>query len=159
MWSLRRRLIATLCSGALLCAGAGHVFGQTIQPSPNGSEILLQPSGLGAFPITLNHARATTSYQLSSATSGTVTANALTNRVIFTTATLGSLTLNAPANPPDGSMLEIVNGTGAAFTTGVTLATTDGSTLVGAAASGALAAGASVEWQFTGASKVWYKLR
>ncbi len=156
MWSfLKRHWRISAIAGCLVIAAAGFAWAQGIVApiQANG-----QPGAIPAT-ITLNNARATTSYQLSNATTGTVTANALANRIIFTASTLGSVTLNAPANPPDGSMIEIVNGTGAAFTTGVTLATTDGSTLVGSASSGALPAGASVEWQYVANGAKWYKLR
>lgn len=161
---LRNGVIA----GLLISAAAfGYAWGQgnQILSTITGNE---QITAQGVNPVTgqlsavyatmpANMLRATTSYQLTSATSGTVTMNPLTERLIFTAASV-STTVNLPPNPPDGMMVEIINGAAGAFTQ-CTAATTDGSTLQGAATTGALAAAGSVEWHYTAASKIWYKMR
>jgi hypothetical protein len=81
----------------------------------------------------------------------------LTERVIWTAAST-SATLALPPNPMDGTMLEVVNASGGAFTQ-MTVTVSDGSTLVGPATTGALANGASVEWQYVRSTTSWYRMR
>jgi hypothetical protein len=156
--------VAAFVALGMLAAAVGGALGQAGWyqiASPTGLETLQAFLNASAYQnyVTINQVRNTTGYLLSPAITGTVSLTSNTNRAIFNTATLGTVTLNLPPNPPDGQMAEVVNGTGAAFTTGVTVATTDGSTLVGAASTGALAASGSVEWQYTAPSKIWYRLR
>jgi hypothetical protein len=166
---MKKLRVAALLAGGLAVGAIGYVWAQGLGflvPSLQGNELItiqdFQPNGQPSplvNVVTANTVRNTTGYAISTATTTTVTGTLAANRYIFTAAP-SAVTLNLPANPPDGQMLEIVNG-GAAFTgTGVTVATTDGSTLVGTASTAALGAGSSVEWQYTttGGNK-WYRLR
>ena|SRR5258708_666174 len=91
-------------------------------------------------------------------TSGTLAGTTTsTATLIFTTASV-STTVNLPPLPFDGEIFEIVNGTAGAFTQ-CTVAVTDGSTIVGAATTGALAASGSVEYRYVLATNSWYKER
>lgn len=92
-------------------------------------------------------------------TSGTITSAASTSvaSLVFTTASV-SATVNLPPTPYDGEIFEIINGTAGAFTQ-CTVAVTDGSTIVGAATTGALAASASAEWRYVLSTNSWYRMR
>jgi hypothetical protein len=127
--------------------------------SPLGTEQVQINSTTSAVNnwVQLNTIRNTTGYQLTASTTGTVAMTAAANRLIFTAASV-SATVNLPPSPPDGEMVEIVNGASGAFTQ-CTVATTDSSTLQGTATTGTLAAAGSVEWQYTAASKIWYRIR
>lgn len=111
-----------------------------------------------SFFCTTNLMRNTTGYQLQTATTGTLTASVNAVRNIFTAALTGSVTLNTPPAPLDGEMLEIVNGTGLAFTQTITLTASAGQT-VNSGAVATLAAGASGEWQYSASTTTWYRLR
>lgn len=98
-----------------------------------------------------------TTTALTTGTLSTLTTSTAT--LVSTAAAGGSLVVNLPATPFDGEIFEWVNGTGSAFTTGNTVATTDSSTIQGSNATGALAAAASIEFRYVLATNTWYKLR
>jgi hypothetical protein len=120
------------------------------QGGPGGPSIFVPTSQLrgGSNPTTT----ATTSGTLSTITN-------TTGLLISTAAAGGAMIVNLPANPYDGQAFVWVNGAAGAFTTGNTVATTDGSTIVGSNATGALAAGASVQYVYVLATNSWYKAR
>lgn len=154
--------VAAMLAGAFILGATALALGQAGWyqiASPVGTELVQVNSASSANQnyVLLNTIRNTTGYLLTSSTTGTVAPTTAANRVIFTAASV-SATVNLPPNPPDGQMVEIVNGASGAFTQ-CTVATTDGSTLQGTATTGALAASGSVEWQYTAASKIWYRLR
>ena len=163
----RHWLIAAAAASCLAVGAFGYAWAQGILAltSPTGTELItvlpLQANGQPAATqatIALNNARATTSSQLSTATTGTVVANALANRFIFNGSAPGTVTVDGPATPPDGSMIEIVNGSAGAATA-ITFATTDSSTIVGTAACGALTVGGSCEFMYIRSNTTWYRLR
>jgi hypothetical protein len=102
--------------------------------------------------------RNTTGYLISTQTTGTITTLASTNNLILTGAAT-TLTVNPPASPPDGQLFAINNGTGSNFSGTITLTTTDGSTITNGSTAVNLSSAASEEWQYTAASKIWYRLR
>jgi hypothetical protein len=140
-----------------------------IPPSFNGGEtwvIQLQGPGGSSEYTTTGMVRNTVGAVTTSATSGTVTwpgssslnsAGAQYRDVITTAACGGTATFNLPAKPFDGQIVEIINGSGSAYTTGCVVATTDGSTIQGTAALGTLAAAAHVEYIYVLATNTWYK--
>src|SRR5262249_15294267 len=93
--------------------------------------------------------------------SGNVTIPNNTNRYILTAQpTAGTLFL--PASPVfDGSMIEVANGTAAAFSTNaVTVNPNTGQTLVGGNVTiTTLGAGSSNEFQYSLSNNTWYRLR
>lgn len=76
--------------------------------------------------------------------------------IVFTAASV-SATLNLPPFPFDGQVVEIINGSGSAFTA-LTPATTDGSTLVNTGTY-ALAAGGSAQLYYLKVTNSWYRMR
>jgi hypothetical protein len=92
-------------------------------------------------------------------TTGTLVTTTNTATLISTTAAAGTLVVDLPPLPFDGEIFEWANGTAGAFTTGNTVAVTDGSTIVGSNATGALAASASIEFRYILATNSWYKVR
>ena len=117
-------------------------------------------SGSGA-QITMAQVRNATAITVTNVTTGTVAAVVTQNRIVFGTALTGTVTVNTPLAPYDGEMMEIVNGTNAAFTFTITFAPSPGQSLL-PAASGALAtlaAGASGEFQYSSVTATWYRIR
>ena len=108
--------------------------------------------------VTLNTIRNTTGYQLSSATTGTVVTTTATDNLIFTAAAT-TVTVDLPPSPSDGALFSLNNGTGSNFSGTITVATTDGSTIANGATAVNLGSAGSQEWQYTAASKTWYRLR
>jgi hypothetical protein len=117
--------------------------------------------GTSAF-IVMNTVRNTTGYVAIAGASvtGTVTIPAGCNRYIITSQP-SVATIQLPTAPSDGQMCEVVNGTAAAFATNaVTVNVAAGPTLVGGAVTvTTLAAGASVEFQYSLALNTWFRLR
>jgi hypothetical protein len=147
-------------------AAAGYAWAQSSGgyaiPSPTGAELVEVYAGSSPVinTVTLNQVRNTTGYLLTSAVSGTVNLTQAANRVIFSAALTGNITLNVPPNPPDGQNLEIVNGTTASFGANtITPTSTDGSTFINGGAIALTTGGASAEFVYTAASKVWYRMR
>jgi hypothetical protein len=153
--------------GLLAVVAGGYAWAQGIIPlaSPVGTELLtvypLAPGGGlggGQAQININQIRNATGYQLSSLTSGALTLPTSTNRLILTAVVSGALAVTTPASPFDGEMVEIVNGSGSAFTATVTLTANSGQT-VNSGAVATLAANASAEWQYVSSTTTWYRLR
>ena len=136
-------------------------LGTTVITSPTGNEIItLAGTGPQIQSVTMNQMRNSTGYQLTSVTTGTVNTTVATDNLIFTAAQTGSITVNLPPNPVDGQLFSLNNGTSSAFTgQTITLATTDSSTIANGNSITSLGNASSAEWQFTLASKTWYRLR
>lgn len=133
-----------------------------------GNEVLLiqegGPGGTGTF-IPVNVMRNSAGYTTIAGASvtGTVAMPNNCGRYIITSQP-SAATIQLPANPTDGQMAEVVNGTAAAFATNVVtinVGTSPASvTLVGGAVTiTTLGAGASVEFQYSLATNSWYRLR
>ena len=106
--------------------------------------------------------RNATGYLTTTTATGTTpaatTSGNLAARVLYTAALSGGVTHNTPTAPFDGQMLEIVNGTGSAFTQTITLTASAGQT-VNSGAVATLAAGSSAEWMYIVASTTWFRVR
>lgn len=152
-----------LASACLLIGAIGGAVGQAgwLQiTSPTGAELMqvsLNSSAVQNY-VNLNQVRNSTGYQLTSATTGTVTTTLATDNLIFIAAA-GSLTVNLPPSPEDGQLFSLNNGTSSNFTGTITVATTDSSTIANGATAVNLGSAGSQEWQYTSGSKVWYRLR
>jgi hypothetical protein len=153
-----------LVTGAVVAAFALAVAQPLIPTSWTGNEVievaLGGPGGTGAM-ITLAQTRNATAGVVNNTTTGVVATTNLQNRVIFGTALTGTVTFNTPTNPYDGEMMEIVNGTNAAFAQTITFAPS-GTQLLLPSASGALAAlgaGVSGEFMYIQANNTWYRIR
>lgn len=165
-FSSRARLLAI---GAALCIAAGAALAQVpalFLASPTGTEqieVIVPSTGAVVtspqkVQVTVNQIRNSTGYQLTSATTGTVTTTLSTDNLIFTAAAT-TVTVNLPPLPADGQLFSLNNGTSANFVGTITVATTDGSTIANGATAVNLGANGSQEWQYTIGSKVWYRLR
>jgi hypothetical protein len=155
-----RRILA---AGAVLAALAGLALAQqlsslTLTGNEAWSIATGGPGGTSLF-TTVAQMRNATGYSLqASATATPIQATTLATRYIWTTAVTAAVVLNAPAQPFDGQMLEVVNAGGGAFTGAVTLTAAAGQTVV-AGGSGALAQNASAEWQYVTSTTTWYRIR
>lgn len=133
----------------------------------NGTEAIVAAQGGPGGPsifLTTGQLRNGMNMQTTASTSGTLSVlTPAISGLISTAACGGAMVVNLPTSPWDGQTVEWVNGTAAtAFTTGCTVATTDGSTITGGAganAVGTLAAGASAEWRYVLSTNTWYRLR
>jgi len=119
------------------------------------------PGGPSLF-IPVAELRNATGYATTTTATGTTpaatTSGNLAARVVYTAALSGGVTHNSPTAPFDGQMLEIVNGTGSAFTSTITLIAS-GSQTVNSGALATLAAGSSGEWMYVAASTTWFRIR
>jgi hypothetical protein len=161
MTNLRKSLLA----GAVIAAFAsGWAFGQALTSrSLTGLETwavaIGGPQGPSQF-VTSAQFRNSQGVTTTAATTGTLsTLTSTTATLISTAAAGGAMVVNLPALPFDGEIFEWVNGAAGAFTTGNTVATTDGSTIQGSNATGALAAASSIEFRYVLSTNTWYKLR
>lgn len=149
-------LLAGAVGGALGQAGWYQII------SPTGAELVQALVNASAYQnyVTINQIRNTTGYLLTSVATGSLTATTNANRYIFTAALSGGVTLTTPATTAlaDGEMIEVVNGTGSAFTQTITLTAASGQT-VNSGAVATLAAGSSAEWQYAASTTTWYRLR
>jgi len=156
------RRSAWLLGIAIAVLGATLVIGQQLTPSGlSGNETWSVATGGPGGPsifVTTNHMRNTSSYALSSVTTGAVTPGANTVATIFTAALTGAITFNAPASPLDGQKIAVTNGTGAAFTQTITLTAAAGQTVVnGACATEAV--GATCAWLYVASTTTWYRIQ
>jgi len=159
-WRLSLGLGLGLVLGAVgLALGQGAGLYQIISPTGTEQVLVNNPSSAYNNSVALNAIRNTTGYQLSSATSGTVTMTTAADNLIFTAVVSGATTANLPPSPPDGSLASIVNGSGSAFTGTITVATTDSSTIVGGSSLATLASAASAEYQYVASATKWYRMR
>lgn len=153
-----RKLLMASAAGLLIALA---VVAQPIMPTSwTGNEVFtieLGPGGTGLF-INLAQVRNATAGVTTTTATGTFTSTNLMNRVIYTAALSGAVTHNTPTNPFDGEMMEIVNGTGLAFTQTITFTAT-GTQTVNSGALATLAAGASGEWQYIASTNTWYRIR
>lgn len=157
--------LRALLAGALVAlAFAGGIASAQLITSRSltGSEVVSMATGGPGGPsifVPSAQLRNSTGVATTALTTGTLSTltNTFGSTLISTTASV-SLTVNLPANPWDGEIFEWVNGTAGAFTAG-TIAVTDGSTIVGSTATGALAASASVEFRYVLSTNSWYKVR
>lgn len=124
---------------------------------PSTSSVTIAPQKVS---LQLNVIRNTTGYQLSAATSGTVTTTLATNNLLLTAAA-ATLTVNVPPSPADGQLFTINNATGTNFSGTITVASTDSSTFVGLNATSItnLAASTGAEYTYTAPTKIWYRVR
>lgn len=154
-----RRLLVTVAGVALAAALA---WAQPLVPNSwTGNEIfevqLGGPGGTAAF-IQMAQVRNATAAVIAGITTGTFNSTNLMNRIIFGAALTGAVTLNTPPNPFDGEMMEVVNGTGVAFTFTITVTASSGQT-VNSGALATLAPNSSGEFQYVLATTTWYRIR
>jgi peroxiredoxin len=116
------------------------------------------PGGPSIFTTTAQMRNATGYSLQTSATASPIQATTLATRYIWNITVTGAVVLNAPANPFDGEMLEVVNDGAGAFTGAVTLTAAAGQTVV-SGSTGALAQNGSTEWQYVTSTLTWYRLR
>lgn len=136
---------------------------QLVSTTLTGNEVLT--AGLGgpggeALFVPVSQLRNADGYVLATV-SGSLTIPSNTRRYIIT-AQPAVATISLPASPVfDGSAIEVVNGTAAAFATNaVTINPNTGQTLIGGNIPiTTLAAGASVEVQYSLSNNTWYRLR
>jgi hypothetical protein len=152
--------------GAALAALTGLAIAQplnslTLTGNEAWSIAVGGPGGPSIF-TTVSQIRNTTGYVTIAGASvtGTVTIPVNVNRYIITTQP-SVATIQLPSAPFDGQMAEVVNGTASAFSTNaVTLNPNTGQTLIGGNITlTTLAAGSSVEVQYSLANTTWYRLR
>lgn len=160
MFKLRDMMVGA--ATAALTGGLVALWAQPLVPTSwTGNEVLLVqlggPGGTGSF-ITLAQMRNATAAVLTATATGAFQATNLMNRIYFTAALTGPVTVNTPTNPYDGEMIELVNGFGTAFTQTITLTASTGQT-VNAGAVATLAASASAEWQYVASTTTWYRIR
>lgn len=160
---LRHVRIPAVVAAGILIGAVGGALGQAGWNqilSPLGTEAVQTFVNASAYQnyVTINQIRNTTGYQLTAATTGTVNTTTATDNLIFTAAAT-TVTVNLPPNPPDGQIFSLNNGTSSNFVGTITVATTDGSTIANGAAATNLGSAGSQEWQWTAASKIWYRLR
>jgi hypothetical protein len=139
------------------------LFSSTLAGTENWQIEQGGPGGEGFYTSTAQMRNCTGILVVANANSGTIVwpsgagiVNAYST-IVFTVASV-SATLNLPATPLDGQIVELINGSAGAFTQ-LTFAQTDGSTLVGTATTGALAIGASAEWRYAASNNTWYRVR
>ena len=136
---------------------------QIISQTLTGNEALrLQQGGPGGegFYGTVAQMRNGAGYTLATVTGSTTIPNNTSRYII--TAQPAVATISLPASPVlDGSIVEVVNGTASAFATNaVTINPNTGQTLIGGNITiTTLAAGASVEVQYSLSNNTWYRLR
>jgi len=147
---------------ALAALGTALAVGQQLTPSGlSGNETWSVATGGPGGPsifVTTNHMRNTSSYALSSATTGTVTPVANTVATIFTAALTGAITFPAPSAPLDGQKISVSNGTAAAFTQTITLTAATGQTVVNGACA-ADPAGTTCAWIYVASNTTWYRIQ
>jgi len=114
------------------------------------------PQG-NSFFLTVSQLRNTAGYVNTTTATGTLLANTNAARYIFTAALTGSVVLTTPAQPFDGEMLEIINGTASNFTQTITLTANTGQTVNSGAVT--LNTVSSAEWQYVLPSLTWFRLR
>jgi hypothetical protein len=109
--------------------------------------------------ITTNTLRNTTGYLISTLATGTLVTTTATDNLLLT-GTVTTLTVDVPPSPGDGALFSINNVTTSNFSGTITVASTDSSTFVPTSPTITnLAAQTSQEWQYTAASKIWYRIR
>jgi hypothetical protein len=155
---------------ALALVAAGYGLSQTpslFLNSITGNEqiTVVEPStGLPVtspqiLTVTANTLRNTTGYSIVSTTTGTIVTTVATDNLLLTGA-VTTATIDVPPSPSDGELFSINNATTSAFSGTITVASTDGSTFVPTSPTIVnLAATTSQEWQYTAASKIWYRVR
>jgi len=161
-----RNLLITAAAAASIAASFAFAQGIVSLTSPVGTELVtvapIQSNGQpGAIPaqVTINQLRNTTGYLLSAQTSGTLATTVAVDNLLLTGA-VGTLTVDVPPSPSDGQLFSINNASGSNFSGTITVASTDSSTFVPSSPTiSNLAANSSQEWQYTAASKVWYRIR
>lgn len=158
---MKRNFLIGLAAAALLSLGAAiaQVPGLFITNLTGLEQINVLNAGPQIATVTTNTLRNTTGYSVVTTATGTITSPSSVNNMYFTAALTGGVTVNLPASPPDGQLFSVVNGTGSNFTQTITVATTDGSTIANGSTAVNLGTAASEEWQYTLASKIWYRQR
>ena len=162
MKNFHRLHIVSLVALGVLAGSIGFALGQTTFQivSPTGTEQVQANNPASAYQnfVLYNQIRNSTGYQLTASTTGTVVTTLATDNLIFTAAAT-TVTVDLPPSPEDGQLFSLNNGTGAAFAGTITVATTDGSTIANGSTAVNLGSAGSQEWQFTAASKIWFRLR
>lgn len=109
--------------------------------------------------VTSNTLRNSTGYLISAQTTGTIVTTTATDNLLLTGAAT-TLTVDVPPSPGDGALFSINNATTSNFSGTITIASTDNSTFVPTSPTiSNLAVQTSQEWQYTAASKIWYRVR
>ena len=158
-----RKFLIGLMVGAAVAALATLAIAQAISSRTlTGNEawqIALGGPGGSSIFTTAAQMRNAQGVTTIAATSGTNAMTTNTATLVSTAAAGGAMVVQLPPNPFDGEIFEWANGAAGAFTTGNTVTTTDGSTIQGSNATGALAASASIEFRYSITTNTWYKVR
>jgi hypothetical protein len=155
--------LPSFLAGAALAALATYAYGQAIgSRTLTGNEAIVAaqggPGGTSMF-VTASQMRNSTGVTTTTTVTGTFPLTTATSSLVSTVAATGAMVVQLPPSPYDGQIFEWVNGAAGPFTTGNTVATTDGSTIQGANTTGALAAAASIEFRYALSTNTWYKVR
>lgn len=142
--------------------GAGGLLAQSLSPlGLTGDESWVAsiggPQGNSIF-LTVSELRNTTGYRNTTVATGNFQAVTGAARYIFTAALTGAVTVTTPAQPFDGEMLELANGTASQFTQTITLTAAAGQT-VNSGTVLTMTAASSAEWQYATPSLTWFRLR
>lgn len=156
--------LRTFLAGAVIAALSTFAFAQTIgQGTISGNECWNAGQGPGGTTVGFVCANTLTSVQNTTTNTGAASftiANNVATTILTAQPAVSTITL--PASPvSNGAIVEIVNGTTAAFATNVvTVAPNSGQTLLGGNITiTTLAAHASVEFRFNLSNNTWYQLR
>ena len=145
-------------AGMCIYALGQAITSRTLTGNETWSISIGGPGGSSIF-VTTSQVRNAQGVTTTATTTGTLVTTTNTATLISTAAAGGSMVVDLPPLPFDGEIFEWVNGAAGAFTTGNTVATTDGSTIQGSNATLALAAAASIEFRYSISTNTWYKLR
>jgi hypothetical protein len=142
--------------------GPGTIVPSSLQGSETWTCSMSGPQGQSTF-CTTALMRSGGPYATTPFTGGTgqttYTPPLQTRYVILTSALTAALTVNFPANPVDGQLLTVVNGSGGNFTFNVNMQKASGIGLVGSASLANLPGGSSGEFIYSATNKTWYKVR
>lgn len=115
------------------------------------------PGGSSIF-LTTGQVQNSQGIGTTAAVSGTINIPNTQADLITTAAVTGAMTVNAPANPWNGEIFELINGSGSANTATVTFTAAAGQTVNGGAVA-TQANQSSAEWRYVLATTTWYRLR
>lgn len=156
----RNFIFTTIVVGTLIAInawGQSNLTSTTLTGNETWSVGLGGPQGPSIF-VTSAQIRNSQGIQITSATSGTLSLSNTVASLIKSTAITGAFTVNTPAVPWDGQILEIVNGTASNDSANTTLTASTGQTVN----SGTITnqgAGSSKEWRYSQTTTTWYLLR
>lgn len=155
--------LRALLAGAVIAALAVGAYAQSglIFNTLTGNETWVAsvggPQG-SSFYLSTGQVMNSQGIVTSALTSGSLTMPNTAADLITTAAVSGALTVTAPANPWNGEIFELINGSGSANTATVTFTAASGQT-VNSGAVATQAATSSAEWRYVVATTTWYRLR